>query len=387
MKKLISLLLALTMVFSLAMAVAAVDYGNSGDGTEAKTEINIKVNYGLTNTGMTSPAETLAFGITLDSVDAGYDANGTQVTASYPDLPVPTLTMSAFAEGAADQNDPDTFGVLKVTLPTAGNYPAVGVYKYKITPNVTTPLGGVHYHKEPMLLVVTVQRDEANNDKFVYASIHTEADYDGVWDPIDGPNTKLDMIPETGEKDGNVGMWYSAGNLDVTKFVSGNMGDKNQYFTVNITLTGATGITYPATVNVTNKGSDTNNPDTIAINAAQPTSFQIKHGDTITIANIPYGVKVTVSEVAATDYDAAKYDDVDLATGSYTKKDLANVTGTAVTGSEIDEALKVVAIYNNRGVDVDTGVILDSAPYILLLAVAIIGLAVVIIKKRQAREY
>ena len=42
-----------------------------------------------------------------------------------------------------------------------------------------------------------------------------------------------------------------------------------------------------------------------------------------------------------------------------------------------------MTITNNKGVTVDTGITLDSAPYILLLAVAVIGVAAMLRKRRH----
>lgn len=62
-------------------------------------------------------------------------------------------------------------------------------------------------------------------------------------------------------------------------------------------------------------------------------------------------------------YDAAKYDFTD-------------------TAKKIDSATDTVTITNNKGTGVDTGVVLDSLPYILLIAVALVGVVAFTAKKR-----
>lgn len=389
MKKLISLLLALAMVFSLSITVAAVD-GNNGDGSNPMTEFTIKVNYDLLNSGTVAPDETFKFTVEANSFEnCGLKKDGSAVTLD--DVPeIDDISVAFGADNAENGNadqDATSYGKLKITLPSPGDFQAVGVYKYLIHPvtpsndSTTTnkDTAGVAYHTGDILLVVTVQHGA--DGLFTYASVHTEAGFGGN----QANQTKKDTITET----------YSAGNLQLKKFVSGNLGDTTAPFTVKVTLTGDTAkYTYPASFAVSQNGGIASNPTTIALNTA--TEFTIKHNGTIQIDNIPYGVTVSVDEPHVDGYDTERYHVENLnADGQYVGQSYTNeqfkdaTTDIAITENDgvIKAPTKVVGIYNNKGVPVDTGVILDSAPYILLLAVAVIGLAVVIIKKRQAREY
>ena len=86
--------------------------------------------------------------------------------------------------------------------------------------------------------------------------------------------------------------------------------------------------------------------------------------------NIPYDVTYTVVEkdYKTTDgYDAADYNFSDI-------------------DKKIDSANDTVTITNNKGGTVDTGVILDNAPYILMLAVVAGGAMTLVIKKRREEE-
>ncbi len=57
------------------------------------------------------------------------------------------------------------------------------------------------------------------------------------------------------------------------------------------------------------------------------------------------------------------------------------------TLAKIDTANETVTITNNKGDDtIDTGVILDNAPYILMLAVVAGGAMTLVIKKRREEE-
>lgn len=152
----------------------------------------------------------------------------------------------------------------------------------------------------------------------------------------------------------------------MTKNVTGNMGDTSAYFKVTVTLTGENGKTYANSYAVTG-GSKTDNPNTIAIGTA--TEFYLKNGETITIANLPYGVTYTVVEDDYTSVEKGGYEEA-----SYTWSD---------EGKEIDSASDTVTITNNKGTTVDTGIILDSMPYMALLAVAALGMGAVVLRKRD----
>ena len=327
MKKLLSLTLALIMVLTLSVAVAAQEH------TDMET-VTISVTYNEANEGTTSPAETFTFAIANTSVT---DAAAGVTTEN---MPVPNVGNVAFAEGDAGKAGSMTKDVT-ITLP---EYTSVGVYTYTITPTPGTT-GGVTYWAEPIKLVVTVIEQ---NGKIRVAAVHTEG--------------------EDEEKTDDITYTYSAGSLSVTKNVTGNLGDREKYFAITVTLNGEAGKTYADSYPVTggsklvDGAADAAAAATIAVDG-RPYTFYLKHGETLTIANLPYGVTYTVEE----DADSAAGYEV-----SYTD----NQNGT------IDAASDTVTITNTKGTTVDTGVVLDSLPYILLIAVAVVGVVAFTAKKR-----
>lgn len=177
------------------------------------------------------------------------------------------------------------------------------------------------------------------------------------------PKTKIIFCTEHSEstdeaKSDNFPNTYKAGELDVSKTVTGNLGDKNKYFEFKVTLTGEEGKTYRDSYAVTG-GSNTENPSTIKI--GEETTFLLKHGETIHIENLPYGVTYTVTETAADGYTTKKAGD----------------DGT------INAAEQTAAFTNTKNGSIDTGVVLNNMPYILVLAVLAAGVAVFIIRKRR----
>lgn len=334
MKKFLSMLLAVVLVLSLG-TVAFAD-GETKTYTDQST-VTLTKTYTLVGEGI-SPEETFSFSaLKCTSVT---DAAAGVTTAN---APVPTINTVTFAEGAAGNS---TTGVqtATITLPT---YTSVGVYTYTFT-ETDNKIAGVTYRSDAIKLVVTVIEQDG---KVRVAGVHTEAD--------------------GATKSGSFDNTYSAGSLDVTKTVTGLLGDKTKEFKVTVTFTAPEGKTVKSDV----KYTDGSTESTLAwVNGKATAEITLKHGETVTFTNIPYEVTYTVVEDDYTGdgYDAAKYAYADGTTGK--------------TVQEIDSAKETATITNNKGADPDTGITLDSMPYVVMLVVVCAGLFVVLAKKRAARE-
>lgn len=328
MKKLISIMLALVFVFSMATVAFAAE----GDGTTTYTDastVTITKVYKLANSGTTSPAET--FTVTQQGDGRVTDGDATSAPA------LGTITGATYSAGGATIEG--ATATITINLP---QYDKVGVYEYTLKETAGNT-AGVTYWTNDIKLVVTVIQQEG---RVRVAAVHTETE---------------------GDKTGSIVNTYSAGSLAITKNVTGNLGDTSKYFKVTVTLTGETGKNYADSYSVTG-GSYTSNPTSIKIGEA--TDFYLKDDDTITIANLPYGVTYTVVEA---DYQTTdKYD-----APSYTFSD---------DGKKIDSPSDTVTITNNKTTNVDTGISLDSVPFILILAVCA-GAAILFVTKRRSVEF
>lgn len=333
MKKLLSLGLAAMLAFGLATTsfaaseadAAGSDTTVSGTTTTVDTTIDhstvtVTKDYKLIGDGI-SPEETF----TLEQVGDGTVTQSEATTAPH----LGTITGANFAEGAATVNG--TTGEITIALP---DYTSVGVYEYTLK-EVDNKTAGVKYYNKDIRLVVTVINGEGG--KLRIAAVHVESEGD-----------KSDTFPNT----------YSAGSLKVTKTVEGNLGDKDKYFEFKVKLTGETGKTYADSFAVSG-GSNKANPTSIKL--GEETTFLLKHGETIHIENLPYGVTYTVTETAADGYTTKKVGD----------------DGT------INAAEQTAAFTNTKNGSIDTGVVLNNMPYILVLAVLAAGVAVFIIRKRR----
>ena len=321
--KIISAVLALCLTLCLS-AAAFADDGFGGIVYIDEREVSVYKLYKLVGDGV-SPAETF----TLVQVGDGVVKDGDALSA--PALG--TITGAAFAEGAASANG--TEGAITIALP---EYERVGVYEYTLA-EVAGTTAGVSYYANTIRLVVTVINDNETG-RLRIAAVHTES--------IGAE--KSDTFPNT----------YSAGKLNISKTVTGNLGDLTKYFTFTVTLTGEDGRTYADSFAVSG-GSNERNPSVIKL--GEPTTFYLKSDDTITIANLPYGVSYTVTEDTPEDYTLTKSGD----------------SGT------VNSALQTASFTNNKGGDPDTGISLDSIPYVITLALVVAGAAVLTMKKRSTR--
>lgn len=336
MKKILSLALALVLVLSMS-TVAFANEGKENTYIDMSTVILTK-EYKVTNAGTTSPAETFAFStLTCTKVTDAADS----VTIN--NAPVPTIANVSYTAG--DAGGENARKDITINLPI---YNSVGIYTYTFT-ETDGGTAGVTYRSEPITLVVTVIEQ---GGKVRVAAVHTEGACEA--------------------KFGEFNNIYSAGSLSVKKTVTGIMGDQQKEFTVKVTFTAPAGdyvredITYV----------DGRESKTIAAGngwtGSKEVEITLKHDETVTFTNIPYGVTYDVVE---NDYTAKENGGYDAA--SYKFDD---------NNKKIDSASESVTITNNKGGVVDTGINMDSMPYILMLAVVFMGLFVFFSKKRKMRE-
>lgn len=331
MKKILSLALALVLVLSMSTVAFATDVEEKT--YTDMTTVTLTKEYKLTNAGTTSPAEIFAFSeLTCTNVTDAADGVTTDTA------PRPTISGVSYDAGEAGGENAKKH--ITITLPT---YTSVGIYTYTFT-ETDGGTAGVTYRSEPITLVVTVIEQHG---KVRVAAVHTEGKGEA--------------------KSGEFNNVYSAGSLSVKKTVTGIMGDQQKEFNVKVTFNAPEGDTVREAITYT----DGDKKETIAggWTGSKEVEITLKHDETVTFNNIPYGVTYNVEENNYTGdgYDAASY-----------KFDDNN--------KKIDTPSENVTITNNKGGLVDTGINMDSMPYILMLAVVFMGLFLFFSKKRKMRE-
>lgn len=152
--------------------------------------------------------------------------------------------------------------------------------------------------------------------------------------------------------------------IDVSKVVTGSLGDRTKDFpfTVSVTVNGASYSGYTLTKN--------------EVPLKDNASFTLRHGETVVVTGVPKGATVRVSEAMA-DY-TAKIDKT--GTGTATELKETTTMGVEVVGVDEDTAL---VFTNTKNPTIDTGILLDSMPYVVILGIAIFGIAVYVVRKRK----
>lgn len=322
MKKLTSIMLALTLVLGMSNVAHAADSTSS----EAKT-FTFEKRY-ETSAGETLdkfPTETLEFSVTADEGN-------------------PDETMITIADHTVTSNPGDVV----VTVPS---YSKVGKWNYTVS-EVAGSTQGVAYALNSFRVQVLVTHGE--NDNLVATTAFTTSD---------GKGGKIDEIVNK----------YDLGNLSVKKNVSGNLASKTQKFDIDVKFT--------STKEVKSAISGAAN---IAVSEWEKTgdvwtvtkTLLLAHGDTATFQDIPAGVTYEVVE-------QAKHEGEDP-NGSDSSKGY-NVTYTGEVGSITADTTAAATVLNQKSTDIQTGIGTDNLPYLLLLATAFVGIVVFFAKRRFTR--
>lgn len=254
---------------------------------------------------------------------------------------------------------------------------------------------------------------EANTDYTYYFKEDVKkADVSGykltrtLVDGIEGKNGSVTMSKENSNRSITFSNFYEKKTADVSisKIVTGLMGDTNKEFTFNVSITqnGA------ACTGVTAKKNDA------AVSLQN--SFTLKHGEIVTLENVPIGATITVTEsapgehynvsatghsdeqngrdnvtftyVAAANTDTASdADEADLMLLSMDEGTAVDADGDAVA---YDSGIKVdnnqIIVTNHATLKPDTGVLLDTLPYIVILAVVAGGVALLMLRKHRKED-
>lgn len=162
----------------------------------------------------------------------------------------------------------------------------------------------------------------------------------------------------------------ASANLTVTKTVTGKLGDTNKAFTFTITKADGTA------VNITNANIETTD-NTKAVWLDDNGKFTLKDGASITFKNLPSDEYKIVEE----DYSGEKYE-TSWQIGTDGVVHEKNSTATVTIGT----TEQTVHFTNHRALEPDLGVLLDTLPYIVILAVVAGGVALLMLRKRRKED-
>lgn len=351
MRRWMSLMLILLLAVGLCVPAVAEDLQVPTappytDEQGAWFKVIYQMNGGTTDANKERPEVVFEYVVAQKTPGATAGESGAAYPSDNPSVPAVAFDETAINDGIFEKT-------ATINLP---DYTNVGIYEYVITQKTPTQsISGVTYFSQPIYLKVTVIEQ---NGKISVAAVH--------------------IGEEDGTKRESVINNYQCGSLAITKEVTGNMGDQNQYFDVTVKLTAPAGTTPSTDSKVAiSTGSATNPENATTMDYGDPgTTIRIKHGETITLSNIAAGTTYTVTEA---DYTAKGEEGKGYDAPGYTFSDDTN---KRIDSGDAD----TVKIVNNKGVPVDTGISLDNAPYLLLLAVVVAAGAMLLLKRRHREK-
>ena len=378
LKKLFAGIVAVAMVATMGAASVLAEGGGT-QVTPSAQDSNKQVSIDIVITGTGYGSET----VKLD-VGTGKPVlvkNSSYTTESAPENKTKISVVETNGGTITEPANGNTASkTLHIQLP---DYDRVGTYVYKfneVAVNGTT--AGMTYDTTDKWLLVNVYNDVdkdgvfADNSAFKVNAVVLKSDPTSVLGTKDRTNLdalKIDQIENQ----------YNAGTFKVTKKVQGNMSDRQKDFNFrvtfekvgNTTVRGAIKVGGIANVNeLAWDDSDSDNKMTY--------NFKLHHNQTATFTNVPYDMKVSVVEL-----DDSEHDLSGQTNGEYTVT-YENTSGTiGEKSTDTTVITEVNAVIKNKSeVNVDTGVILDNAPYIALLTIVAAGAVVMILKKRRTEE-
>lgn len=365
-------LVATAMLASLAAPVYAEE---TGVLTPSEGKITIKKELVMPKDMMT-PGVTFDFEITTTSVD-----EGDTIELGEDTLLVRAGTASNLNAGSATIEEgatgtPDDAGTNKtitvnaeLALPTE-TYSDAGVYKYQIKEKAKEGYTDV---TKALDLYLIVERTEGADEKMntpddgfqvANAIVYPATDVSGTGTGKVDTYTNYYKLDETGVPE--------VGSIKVTKKVTGAMGSMNDTFDFYIDLP---------------QGGDysiINNGQTTPVDFTGG-HFSLQNGQSVTITGLPKNASYDITETLSDGYAITEVaaEDQEYASKVSAKTDTDNATKIGATVTVDGGETYGVVITNNRDAVSPTGLIMDIAPYVLLVVVAAAGCFVFLRKRRE----
>lgn len=242
------------------------------------------------------------------------------------------------------------------------SFTAPGIYRYTITETTPTQDGITIEGNDTRTLDVYVEYKETSSQEL-------EVKYYVLHDDTGNPNTAT--------KSNGFTNTYTTYDLTLEKQVTGNQGDREKYFEFTVDIANAlAGTVYDVDLTGTTWSDSPGNPAklTVGSNGIISGTFYLKDDESIVIQGLTAGTDYTITETAYTS-DGYKT--------SYVIDSNSAIESSATAQQTMGASDHKVTFTNNKEGNVPTGIILEIAPYIVLAAVVLAGLAVLFVTRRR----
>ena len=272
----------------------------------------------------------------------------------------------------------------------AVDFNAPGIYRYIITEKTDETQQGISYDN-PNTRTLDVFVEYVDPDTGGALKVTSYVLYPGT-------KTDASVVAEEAKDDGFTNT-YTTYDLTLAKTVTGNQGDRDKFFKFTVTISNAVpGTVYDVTIPTTDAPTqndleqgdsiDNVNLDKLTVGSAQApettgsvtATYYIKHNQSIVIQGLTSDTAYTITE---TDYSTDGY------TTTYAIDGGEPVTAIATPSENntMNGADHTVTFTNHKQGTVPTGILLETAPYLILGAVVVAGLVVLFAtRRRRTRE-
>ena len=418
LKRIMTIALALILCLSLAAPALAADETPNPNGNGLKgvvVYVNMIVDKDLAQYPQATATITVSAGAKADyptsegdtSAIVGRDAvmEGLKVGGNSNGTATVSFDGTAPLEGGSDKVADATqkYASHGVKIDFSGiTFPNPGVYRYDVKQTSLTVASGKAGFTEAtetyQILVFVVVNEESGEPEIggtIVKPGEDNEDQKKPESPDPNPTDPDPKDPTDPEQDGYLGgtkgymnfnNYYGAESITIEKSVTGNQGDRNEVFSITVDLAGSPdGIYYITNVNPTGtEGEYTHSNKTMGITVKDGTgsgTISLKHGESVVISAAK-GTKYVITETGATNYVTVITEGKESAKSS---SDFTEATqNNKTTGEAKTLSADVYYIINNNNQDTipGTGVLLTIAPFVILMIVGVVGVTIVMKKKK-----
>ena len=277
------------------------------------------------------------------------------------------------------------YATKEVTVNFSGiSFTAPGIYRYTITEVAPTQSGIAIQGTGTRTLDVYVEyKNNGSEQAPVYSDTELVVSHYVLHEGAGNPDsaTKSPGFTNT----------YTTYDLTLAKTVTGNQGDRDKYFVFSVNITGAVnGTVYTVDLSgaderPTVNGVQRTNPETLTVDdqGSVTATYYLKHGQSIVIQGLTEDTNYTITETSYSTDGYTTSNTVKVGEGQAVTSQEALTTGETTMG----EGDNVVTFTNDKQGTVPTGILLETAPYLILGAVVVAGLVVLFAtRRRRSRE-
>lgn len=371
-KKMLAIVAAGAMTLGLAMPTSVFAAG--GDTATKVTEAYISKTFNRE----VAKDETFSF-------------TATQVTGNTADVTIPNISFSGTETGTTTER-------AQVSFPT--NWPDAGKYEYTVKETAAAPAITDGEHQKMIMSQAEYTMDVyvTNGDKGLEISniiVNKKKDDKGTaaTGKVDISNTDKNgfnftntYVQEagTGTDPVNPGPDYTTyGSLDVSKKIktdAADTADTNKEFEFTADFT------FPNGTDATTLGAKATIGDSTTSITGTSHTFKLKHGKNVKFTGLPVGTKISVTESATPNYKGS----AEVVINNGTKEAVAETKyneALTVSDKTLGQNKNTVDVTNTYNYVPTTGIIMNTLPYVLMIALCGAALmAFVAFKRRRLQK-